>query len=73
MKNKTLILIFSVTIMSGLVYYFKIESSEEYLQRLKTIDTESQIRYRIEPMPNVFVAKKYRLGDWGVLESKDTD
>lgn len=64
MKTKIYVIIFISIFISGVTLYSNIESKENYLKRLKTFDSENQIRYRISPMPDVFVPKKYELRDW---------
>lgn len=70
MKSNILLFAIVITLFVGLYYYFvQIENKEEYLARIKNIDQQNIGPTRIQPMPNIFVAKRYVLGDWSALES----
>ena len=56
-----------LVLIAGIGYYLKVESKEEYLVRMEEYDNRNEVIYRIEPMPNVFVAEKFVLGNWDAL------
>ena len=67
MKNKVTVVIVLVIVLAGFVYYLNIDSKEVYLEGIQKYDLNNPIRYRIEPMPNVFVPKKFRFRTWSNL------